>query len=135
MSKGRIVTIEGLTPEQLLARPREELNALVLSGKPLVFRVGTAEVLGSFRVADGMLVLELAHIDGGGEGVLPTLAVLAERYAQREGLRALEWRVHAVNCARPNPKLRRVLERRGFQVTEVPGCGPCYRLVQQVGVC
>jgi hypothetical protein len=47
MSKGRIVTIEGFTPEQLLARPREELNALVLCSKPLVFRVGTAEVLGS----------------------------------------------------------------------------------------
>src|SRR5262245_44680313 len=46
MSRGRgsdVVTIEGLTPEQLLALPREALNALVLSGELLVFRARTAE--------------------------------------------------------------------------------------------
>jgi hypothetical protein len=127
------VLIEGLSPDQILALPAEELDALALSGEPLVFRVGTAEVLGSFRVADGALVVELAHIDGGGEGVLPVLTALAERYARREGLAALEWRVHAVRCARPNLKLRRVLERRGFQVRDVPGCGECYHLLQPVG--
>jgi hypothetical protein len=131
--QGRLVTIEGLTPDQILGLPAEELDALVFCGEPLVFRVGTAEILGSFRVSGGALVVELAHIDGGGEGVLPTLAVLAERYARRMGLTALEWRVHAVHCARPNLKLRRVLERRGFQVRDVPGSGECYHLIQPVG--
>ena len=38
----------------------------------------------------------------------------------------VEWFVYATHCARPNPKLRRVLERRGFVVREVAGRGPCY---------
>jgi hypothetical protein len=130
MSERRPVTIEGLTPEQILALPREELDTLVLCGGPLVFRAGSAQLLGSFRVEGRSLILERAHIDGGGEGVLPMLAALGERYAQREGLAALEWRVHAVRCARPNLKLRRVLERRGFQVRDVPGTGECYHLLQ-----
>jgi hypothetical protein len=133
MVQGHVQTIEGLTPEQILGLPAEELDAFVLCGEPLVFRVGTAQVLGRFRVSDDVLVVELAHIDGGGEGVLLTLAVLAERYARREGLRALEWRVHAVHCARPNLKLRRVLERRGIQVRNVPDSGECYYLIQPVG--
>jgi hypothetical protein len=97
-----------------------------------VFQVGTADILGRFWVADGSLVLELGHIDGGGEGVLPTISGLAKRYAQRRGLVALDWRVHALNCARPNLKLRRVLERRGFVVADVAGTGPCYHQVQPV---
>jgi hypothetical protein len=132
MSENAIFTLEGLTPEQLLALPREELDALVLGGEPLVFRAGSAEVLARFLVEGPALVLELAHIDGGGEGVLPALAGLAARYARREGLAVLDWRVHAVHCARPNPKLRRVLERRRFRVEDVPGSGACYRLVEPV---
>lgn len=72
--------------------------------------------------------MELAHVDGGGEGALPALASLANRYAQREGLQFLEWRVHAVHCAKPNLKLRRVLERRGFVVRELPDVGECFWL-------
>jgi hypothetical protein len=128
----RPVTLDGLTPDEVLALPDDELDALVLCGEPLVFRVGTAEILGRFWVAGGSLVLELGHIDGGGEGVLPTLAALAERYARRRGLSVLDRRVHALNCARPNPRLRRVLERRGFVVADVPGSGPCYHQVQTV---
>jgi hypothetical protein len=37
-----------------------------------------------------------------------------------------EWLVYATACAKPNLKLRRVLERRGFTVREVPGKGECY---------
>ncbi len=132
MAERRIVVIEGLTPEQILALPAEELDAFVLCGEPLVFHAGSAELLGRFWVAGETLVVELAHIDGGGEGVLPTIAAVAERYARREGLAAVEWRVHAVHCARPNLKLRRVLERRGFEIRDVPGSGECYHLVQQL---
>ena len=126
MHQHRDVTVEeGLTPDQFLALPREEVQALILCGEPLVFRAGSADVLGRFWVAGDRLVLELGHIDGGGEGVLPALASLAVRYSRREGLRALEWRVHAVNCPNPNLKLRRLLDRRGFRVTDVPGSGRC----------
>lgn len=120
--------IEGYTVDGILALPNEELRAIVLSDEPLVFKAGSANLLGRFRVEDETLVMELAHIDGGGEGALPALASLASRYAKREGLGFIEWRVHAVNCATPNLKLRRVLERRGFEVRDVPGTGECYTL-------
>lgn len=128
----RPVTLDGLTPDEVLALPDDAIDALVLCGEPLVFRAGSADILGRFWVTDGSLVLELGHIDGGGEGVLPAIAVLAERYARRRGLSVLDWRVHAIDCARPNLKLRRVLERRGFVVADVPGTGPCYHKIQPV---
>lgn len=120
--------IEGYTVDEILALPNEQLQAIVLSDEPIVFRAGSANLLGRFRVESRLLVMELAHVDGGGEGALPALASLASRYAQRENLEGIEWRIHAVHCARPNLKLRRVLERRGFAVRDVPGVGECYTL-------
>jgi hypothetical protein len=98
----------------------------------LVFKAGNANLLGRFQVENNALIMELAHIDGGGEGALPTIAALAKRYAAREALSHIEWRVHAVNCAKPNLKLRRVLERRGFSVRHVEGVGECYWFVQNL---
>lgn len=120
------VNIEGYSPDEILELPDEQLDAFVLSGGPLVFRAGTAEVLGEFKVKDDRLIVELAQIDGGGEGVLPTLTSLAQRYARRRGLKKVEWIVHAINCAKPNLKLRRVMERRGFQIVDVEGVGEAY---------
>lgn len=125
-----VLLIEGYTPDEILALPNEELQAIVLSDEPLVFKAGSANLLGRFRVEGSALVMELAHVDGGGEGALPALAALARRYAVREKLDSIDWRVHAVHCARPNLKLRRVLERRGFEVGSVTGVGECYRLVE-----
>jgi hypothetical protein len=113
-----------------LALTDDLVDSQVLCGEPLVFRAGTAEILGRFWIADGTLMLELGHIDGGGEGVLPTIAALAKRYARRRRLVALDWRIHAATCARPNLKLRRGLERRGFKVAEVAGTGFCYHQVE-----
>ena len=124
--------IEGLDPEELLALPAEEVDALILTGEPVSFQAGSAEVLGLFEIRDGRLVLELAHIDGGGEGVLPTLASLARRFAARRSLTEIEWIVYATNCANPKPKLHRVLERRGFEVRTLEGKGDCYYRRQSV---
>jgi len=128
--KRRTVEIEGLTPEEILAIPQAELQELVLCGEPIVFRAGTAEVLGEFRIAGPRLVLELAQIDGGGEGVLPTIWQLAKRYARHHRLTEVEWIVHAVNCARPNLKLRRVLERKGFVIERIQGVGDVYHFLE-----
>jgi len=128
----RSIDIEGYTPEEILALPDAQIEAFFLMGTPLAFRVGTAEILGQFEVKAERLILELAHIDGGGEGVLPTLAAIAKRYAQRRHLKAVEWIVYATNCARPNLKLRRVLERRGFQVEGIEGKGDCYHFIDEV---
>lgn len=132
MEGKRSVTIEGYTPDEILALPDEQLDAFVFVGEPLLFRAGTATILGEFRIVEDRLVAELAQIDGGGEGVLPALWVLVERFAARRGLSSVEWIVHAINCARPNPKLRRVLERRGFEVRDIAGIGEAYYLVRRV---
>lgn len=126
------INIEGYSPEEIINLPDEQLDAFVLAGEPLVFRAGTAEILGEFKVRDQSLFVELAQIDGGGEGVLPTLAALARSYARKRGLKKVEWIVHALNCAKPNPKLRRVMERRGFIVTDVEGVGQAYYLVDEI---
>jgi hypothetical protein len=128
----REVRIEGLLPEEILALSQQELDALIFCGETVAFRAGSAELLGEFRRTHDRITLELAQIDGGGEGVLPTLGALARRHALRVGASEVEWLVHAVNCARPNLKLRAVLERRGFQVEDVPGVGACYRFVERL---
>lgn len=125
----RDIRIEGLTPDDLLSLPDEELDALVLLDEPITFHAGSAEVLGQFRVVDRRLVVELAQIEGGGEGVLGTLWGLTSRYVDSRELDGVEWIVHALNCARPNPKLRRVLERRGFEVRDLPKIGEAYYLL------
>lgn len=120
--------IEGMTPDELLALSDRELDTLVFCDRPIVFSAGTAEILGQFSIAAPRLVVELAQIDGGGEGVLPTLATLAHRVALQRGLGEVEWIVHAINCANPNLKLRRVMEKRGFKVELVKGSEAYHRI-------
>jgi hypothetical protein len=127
------ITIEGYAPDEILALPDEQLDGLVLTGEPLVFRAGSAEILGEFKISGGSLIVELAQINGGGEGVLPALTSLAHRYAEKRDLRKVEWVVHALNCAEPNSKLRRLMERRGFAVADVAGVGKAYYLVHELG--
>ncbi len=126
------INIEGYSPEEILNLPDEEIECIVFAGKPIVFLAGTAEILGEFKVKDEKLIIELAQIDGGGEGVLPALAMLAQRYAKKKKLAKVEWIVHALNCAKPNLKLRRIMERRGFAVKEIEGVGKAYYLLHEV---
>lgn len=107
------VLIEGFSPEELLMLNREEREALLITNKPVVFRAGSAEILAEFQRNAEELIVDLAHIDGGGEGVLPTITRLITSYAECNGYSSIQWRVHATNCADPNPKLQRVLERTG----------------------
>src|SRR5215471_9518741 len=120
------ILLEGFTRSAILQLPVEEVDELVLPGRPTVFRAGRAQILGEFRVQGNRLVVTLAQIEGGGEGVLPSLWRLIEDYAKSRCLEGVEWIVHAVSCAQPNPKLRRVLERRGFAVRDVQGVSAYY---------
>ena len=129
--RSQLISIEGLTPKEILELPDDHLAALIAVG-PIVFKVGTAEVLGQVRLGSDSLAIELAQIDGGGEGVLLTLSLLAEAFARRRGIGAIEWIVHAIDCANPNLKLRRVLERRGFVVKDLPDIGAAYYKRQEV---
>lgn len=128
----RQIDIEGYTADEILDLPDEQLDAVVLSGRPIVFRAGTAEILGEFKIKGESLIIELAQIDGGGEAVLPTLTSLTHRYAKQRGLKKVEWIVHALNCAEPNLKLRRVMGRKGFTVTDIEGIGKAYYQVHEI---
>lgn len=125
MPSSHPILIEGFTPDEIL----ELSDDLLLTGKPVIFRAGTAQILGEFRRSGSRLTVELAQIDGGGEGVLSTLSSLVERYARQRGLAEVEWIVHAVNCANPNLKLRRMLERRGFQIHALDGGAQVYYML------
>jgi len=132
MTSKPTITLEGFTPEQLLSLPREELDALVLTATPVVFQAGTATLLGQFKRTEDCLVIELGHIDGGGEGVLPILWSFVERYAKERNVERVEWIVHAVTCDPPNPRLRRILERRGFVVKDMANIGQVYYYLNTV---
>jgi hypothetical protein len=129
---GHEVLFEGFREEEILGLPAETLEGLIILGEPLVFRAGTATVLGSFKIFADRLVIELAQIEGGGEGVLIALGSLARRYALLNKLVAVEWIVHAVSCAKPNLKLRKTLERRGFIVEQVADVGIAYHLIDAI---
>ena len=122
------ILIDGLTLDEVLALPRGDIDELVFVGEPIVVRVGTSELLGQFEVVGSTLRVELAQVEGGGEGVLLSLWLLARRFARQRRLEAVEWVVHAVACRVPNRKLQRVLERRGFQVVDQAGVGLVYFL-------
>jgi hypothetical protein len=123
---------EGYTLDELLSMGNDQARALAFRPDGVVFRIGSATLLGAFRCTATTLILELAHIEGGVEGVLLTLWALAHRYAKHQCLQQVEWIVHAVSCARPHIKLQRVLERKGFKVEDVPGCGKAYHLISVV---
>jgi hypothetical protein len=131
MEHPRQVTIEGYTPDEILGLPGEQVDSFILSGEPVVFKAGSAEILAQIAADSHKLVVELAQIKGGGEGVLLTLWVLAERLALKKGLQQVEWIVYATSCADPNLKLRRLLERKGFVVKVVPDKGEAYHLIQK----
>jgi hypothetical protein len=130
----REILFEGFNVEQILSLPNEQIEALVLTGEPNVFRIGSATILGEFRITENRLIIELAQIEQGGEGVLPALSSLARRFATIRKLTAIEWIVHAVHCGNPNLKLRRVLVKRGFVIQDVPGSGEAYHFIDRLDV-
>jgi hypothetical protein len=129
MASQRQVFFEGHSEDEILTLPPETFEQLTLLGEPIVFRAGSAVILGSFRISRDRLAVEVAQIDGGGDGVLPSLASLARRYAQLRGLSGVEWIVHAISCLKPNLRLRGVLERRGFSIQQIAGIGEAYYLI------
>ena len=107
--------IEGLSLDALKAMDPSDLDELMAFGKPIVFKMGTATILTEFNRIDDNLSVNLAHIDGGGEGVLVSLRKLAMIYAKERSYVAIIWNVHALTCANPNPRLQRFLRAQGFQ--------------------
>ena len=125
--------VEGIAIDELLRMSGAELDALVLNDREIVFNFGNSEVLGRFGIAGETLRVEVAHIDGGGEGVLRTFAVACRKVASQRHVKRIDWIVHAATCAAPNQRLQQVLEARGFAVEDVPNVGPAYRRIELVG--
>lgn len=109
----REILIEGYTAEQLASMV--ELDELVLTGAPIVFRVSAAQILAEFSIHEKCLTVEFAVAENGGDGILFTLIDAIEHIARRKQLTTVHWIVHAIDCAQPNPKLQRVLEKFDFE--------------------
>jgi len=113
------ILIEGLTPDELIAL--DELEALAATGKPIVFRIGSAEVLAGFSILDRVLDAQLSVIENGGEGILMALIGVIEKSVASRDIIVIEWSVYARNCATPNPKLERILLMADFEIREYGG--------------
>lgn len=120
------ILIEGYSVSDLMQMPLDELEAMAIIDRPLVISIGSAKVLGQFAKTEDTLVVELAQIDGGGEGVLPAIARLSRHFAKSKGLSGIECIVHAINCTDPNLKLRGHLERTGFEIRDIPEKGQAF---------
>ena len=120
------IEVEGATVDEILNWPEEYFDELVLIDKPIVFNIGSAQVLGQFALTDNELVVELAQIEGGGEGVLPAISKISKHIAKIKRLNSISCVVHAINCANPNLKLRAHLEKAGFLIKNVSGKGDAY---------
>ena len=126
------VLIEGYTHKELLAMKPQEFDNYVFTDDPIVFKIGSANILGRFSISDSSLMIELAQIDGGGEGVLPCLLSFARKLARHRSLHEVEWYVHAVACADPNIRLPSLLERTGYVIQDHPQIGEVYVKVDSV---
>jgi hypothetical protein len=115
--------IEGATLDQLKTMSREDQDALLAFGRPISFDMGSATILAEFNRDGGELIVNLAHIDGGGEGVLAPLWKLIQAYAAERNYAAIRWNVHALTCALPNAKLQLFLRRSGFEEVTDPQFG------------
>lgn len=122
--------IEGVNLAEFRQMPLGDIDVLLAFGRPITFRMGSAEILAEFNNRGEWLQVNLGHIDDGGEGVLVRLWKLIETYARTKGYAAIDWNVHALTCARPNPRLQQFLRARGFAEHDDGQHGPVLRLVQ-----
>jgi hypothetical protein len=131
MSLQAPILIDGLSGAELLTWSHSaDFQELVFLGKPVIFRAGTSEILGQFTQDEHGLTIVFSHIEGGGEGVLIKLMNLFRRYARVQAFSRIIWIVHAVDCPKPNPKLPRILEMKGFEFYSDPIDGVVYRKLE-----
>ncbi|MES2734043.1 MAG: hypothetical protein V4714_20005 [Bacteroidota bacterium] len=120
------ILIEGYTTDEILQMLEEEIDTLAFIGKPIIFKSGSAEILGKLHLEPDYLIFELAQINGKEEVVLPSLWTLIDRFARLHHLKRVDWIVHAIHCFNPNFKLCFLLEKKGFTVQTIPDFGEVY---------
>lgn len=117
------VLLEGFSVDELLKLPDPDFAKLKFHNQPLAFKAGNNTIIALFTLSPEALILEVNHLDRGAEGSLPVISSLAARYAKRENLSFIDWRLPLLNCVAINPKLRQVLERREFRIRQNPAAG------------
>lgn len=123
--------IEGFNELEIAALSEsEEFQAIVFSDEPVIFKAGTSEILGKFKKNETELFITFSHITGGGEGVLLKLMNLFRQFAKENQKEKIIWVVHAVDCPKPNPKLPRILNLKGFEIVEDPLDGKVYQKIE-----
>ncbi|WP_369994417.1 hypothetical protein [Winogradskyella sp.] len=119
--------IEGYTTKELENLVEtNDFETLIFSNTPVVINAGSAEILAQFHKENNELHIDLAHIDGGGEGVLISINSLARKYAIKKNYIAINWYVNATNCANPNPKLQRILKLKNYKVKSFKSKGSVF---------
>jgi hypothetical protein len=124
------IKVEGYTKEEINNFSDEMIDAYLFTGETIILKIGTAEILGIFQIMNNRIIIELAQIDGGGEGILPLISSLIEKFAVRRNIKEIEWIVHALNCAKPNKRLHKILELKGFIIEDVPNYCKAYHLIK-----
>jgi hypothetical protein len=95
--------------------------------------MGSATILAEFNRIGPELIVNLAHIDGGGEGVLASLWKAIIRYAYEREFESIRWNVHALTCANPNSRLQNFLRSNGFVEVEHEKYGRILARLQTIG--
>lgn len=127
------ILIEGFSESEILEWSKsKEFQDIVFSGEPIIFKIGTSEILGQFSIAESRLNITLSHILGGGEGVLIKLMIIIRQFAKINEYNEIQWTVHAVDCPKPNPKLPRILELKNFKIIQDPIDGSVYRKIENI---
>ncbi|MER9678795.1 hypothetical protein NKJ23_05590 [Mesorhizobium sp. M0184] len=127
------IEIEGVSLETLRALSRADQDALLAFGRPISFAMGSsATVLAEFNRNGGTLLVNFAHIDGGGEGVLLVLWRLVRAYAIDRQFKLIRWNVHAATCATPNPRLQHFLRSHHFAEIDDASYGRIFARSQQL---
>ena len=130
--KNRLL-IDGMSELELLELAKDkEFQEIIFMDKPLIFTAGTSEILGQFKREEDSMEIILSHIDGGGEGVLLRITNLFREFGKQQGINEIDWIVHAADCPKPNPKLKRILELKGFEMVNHERDGLVYQKVEQL---
>lgn len=127
------ILIEGFNSEELKELSASvEFQEIVFSNKPLIINAGSSEILGSFKRNAVELEVTLSHITGGGEGVLLKVMNLFREFGRQNGKERIIWKVHAVSCPKPNPKLPRILEMKKFKIVDDTIDGSIYQKIESL---
>lgn len=113
------ILIAGLTQDQLLAQLEDpDFEEMVFIEEPIIFQIGSSNILAQLTKSDNEMSIEISHIEGGGEGVLLTLNTTIKRYCKQRGIEYVSWYIFATDCVNPNPKLGKVLLLRGYEIVK-----------------